>query len=348
MHGSSVSRYISSKSTFLKLSHHIMPTVKFAIPKGSIEEVTFNLLEQAWQHVSGRGRTYRVKLGDPDLDVKILRPQEIPTYVQEGFYDVGITGRDWILEAKADVEVLLDLEIGRVKQVIAAPISFPFNNLSDMMADFAKNDKTLRISSEYLTTTSAHIKANAVYKKYYGNADPMIITPWMRLGENKKVEIFLSFGATEAKPPEDVDAIFDITETGTTLMQNNLKIIDTVMESSAILIANKTSLMNIGKREKIADMLALLKGVVEARKKIHIFMNVKEENISSILESLPALKRPTISNLSESGWYSVSTIIDKNEFIKFLPLLRKRAQGLVVSEPRQILQLDEINIDDHL
>jgi ATP phosphoribosyltransferase len=162
------------------------------------------------------------------------------------------------------------------------------------------------------------------------------------------VQIFLSFGATEAKPPEDVDAIFDITETGTTIMQNNLKIIDTVMKSSAILIANKTSLMNIGKREKIADMLALLKGVVEARKKVHIFMNVKEENISSILESLPALKKPTISNLSESGWYSVSTIIDKNEFIKILPLLRKRAQGLVLSEPRQILQLDEINIENHL
>jgi ATP phosphoribosyltransferase len=106
--------------------------------------------------------------------------------------------------------------------------------------------------------------------------------------------------------------------------------------------------MNIGKREKIADMLALLKGVVEARKKVHIFMNVKEENISSILESLPALKKPTISNLSESGWYSVSTIIDKNEFIKILPLLRKRAQGLVLSEPRQILQLDEINIENHL
>ena len=162
------------------------------------------------------------------------------------------------------------------------------------------------------------------------------------------MQIFLSFGATEAKPPEDVDAIFDITETGTTIMQNNLKIIDTVMKSSAILIANKTSLMNIGKREKIADMLALLKGVVEARKKVHIFMNVKEENISSILESLPALKKPTISNLSESGWYSVSTIIDKNEFIKILPLLRKRAQGLVLSEPRQILQLDEINIENHL
>src|ERR671926_713664 len=123
-----------------------MPIVKFAVPKGSIEEATFKILEQAWQGVVGKGRTYRIRLSDPEIDVKILRPQEIPTYVQEGFYDVGITGRDWILEAKADVEVLLDLEIGRVKQVIAAPTSFPFNNLSDLIADFAQNDKTLKIS----------------------------------------------------------------------------------------------------------------------------------------------------------------------------------------------------------
>src|SRR5919109_4648368 len=181
-----------------------MATVKFAIPKGSIEDATFKILEEAWQTVRGRGRTYRVKLSDPEIEVKILRPQEIPTYVQEGFYDIGITGRDWILEAKADVEVLLDLEIGRVKQVIAIPTRFPFNNLSDLIADFAKNNKTLRISSEYLTTTSAHIKANAEYKKYYGNADPMIITTSIRIGENQKVEIFLPLGATEAKPPEDV------------------------------------------------------------------------------------------------------------------------------------------------
>jgi ATP phosphoribosyltransferase len=347
MHGSSVSRYISSKSTLLKLSHHIMPTVKFAIPKGSIEEATFNLLEQAWQHVSGRGRTYRVKLGDPDIDVKILRPQEIPTYVQEGFYDVGITGRDWILEAKADVEVLLDLEIGRVKQVIAAHTSLPFNNLSDMIDDFAKNNKTLRISSEYLTTTSAHIKANAAYKKYYDNADPMIITPWMRLGENKKVEIFLSFGATEAKPPEDVDAIFDITETGTTLAQNKLKIIDTVAESTAVLMANRKSLKDPAKREKIADMMALLRGVVEGRKRLHIFVNVRKENLERLLKELPALKRPTVSPLSEEGWYGVNTVIDKNEFILIVPKLRKLAQGLVVLEPRQILPLDEINLDGY-
>jgi ATP phosphoribosyltransferase len=288
-----------------------------------------------------------VKLGDPEIDVKILRPQEIPTYVQEGFYDVGITGRDWILEARADVEVLLDLEIGRVKQVIAIPMSFPFNNLSELLADFAKNNKTLRISSEYLTTTSDHIKANPVYKKYYGNADPMIITPWMRIGENKKVEIFLSFGATEAKPPEDVDAIFDITETGTTLAQNRLKLIDTVAESTAVLMANKKSLKDPAKREKIADMIALLRGVVEGRKKLHIFVNVKKEKLQILLKELPALKKPTISPLSEEGWYGVNTVIDKNEFIMIVPKLRKLAQGLVVMEPRQILQLDEINLDGY-
>jgi ATP phosphoribosyltransferase len=324
-----------------------MPIVKFAVPKGSIEEVTFKLLEQAWQSVSGRGRIYRVKLSDPDIEVKILRPQEIPTYVQEGFYDIGITGNDWILEAKANVHVLLDLEIGRVKQIIAVPISFPYNNIDEMITDFAKSGRTLRISSEYLTTTSSYIKSSAAYKKHFGNADPMIITPWLRVGENAKVEIFLSFGATEAKPPEDVDAIFDITETGTTLAQNNLKIIDKVAESTAVLVANKQALKDPVKREKIADMVALLRGVVEGRKKLHIFVNVRKENLAGLLKELPALKRPTISPLSEDGWYGVNTVIDKNEFIQIVPKLRKLAQGLVVLEPRQILPLDEINLDGY-
>lgn len=324
-----------------------MPTVKFAVPKGSIEEVTFKLLEQAYQSVSGRGRTYRVKLSDPEIDVKILRPQEIPTYVQEGFYDVGITGRDWILEAKADVEVLLDLEIGKVNQVIAIPTSFSMNDLDSLIDDFAKKGRTLRFSSEYLTTTSAHIKASRAYKKHFGDADPMIITPWLRVGGNKKVEIFLSFGATEAKPPEDVDAIFDITETGTTLAQNNLKIIDTVATSTAVLVANKKSLKDAAKREKIADMVALLKGVVEGRKKLHVFVNVKKENLDKLLKVLPALKRPTVSPLSEEGWFGVNTVIDKEEFIRIVPKMRKLAQGLVVLEPRQILALDEINLDGY-
>jgi ATP phosphoribosyltransferase len=324
-----------------------IPTVKFAIPKGSIEEATFKLLEDAWQSISGRGRTYRVKLSDPEIGVKVLRPQEIPTYVQEGFYDVGITGKDWVREAKADITTLLDLEYGKVKQVIAIPETLEVQDLTGLIEEFAAKKRPLRISSEYLTTTSAHIKSNQAYRKHFGELDPMIITPWLRVGENKNVQIFLSFGATEAKPPEDVDAIFDITETGTTLAQNNLKIIDWVMESSAVVVANKNSLKNTKKREKIADMIALLRGVVEGRKKIHVFVNVKKENLSRLLISMPALKKPTVSELSEQGWYGVNTIIDKNEFIKLMPTMRKIAQGLVVMDPRQILPLDEINLDEH-
>ncbi len=324
-----------------------MPTVKFAIPKGSIEEATFKILEQAWQSISGQGRTYRVKLSDPEIEVKVLRPQEIPTYVQEGFYDVGITGKDWVREAKADITTLLDLEYGKVKQVIAVPETFAVEDLTGLIEEFAAKKKPLRISSEYLTTTSAHFKSNQAYQKHFGIQDPMIITPWLRVGENKNVQIFLSFGATEAKPPEDVDAIFDITETGTTLGQNNLKIIDTVMESSAVVVANRSALRNTKKREKIADMIALLRGVVEARKKLHIFVNVKKENLDHLLKNMPALKKPTISELSEQGWYGVNTIIDKDEFIKLVPMMRKIAQGLVVMEPRQILPLDEINLEEH-
>jgi len=319
-----------------------MTVVKFAIPKGSIEDQTFKILEEAWQTVRGRGKTYRVKLSDPEIEVKILRPQEIPTYVQEGFYDIGITGKDWIVEASADVKILLDLEYGQVNQVIAIPENFEYSNLTELIEGFAKQKRTLRISSEYLTTASVHVRSNKSYQKYYGDIRPMIITPWMRIGENKLVEIFLSFGATEAKPPEDVDAIYDITETGTTLVQNNLKVIETVAQSSAHLIANKNSLDDKIKAEKIADILALLKGVVEARKKLHIFVNVKDENLQKLLESLPALKRPTISKLSEEGWYGVNTVIDKNEFIKIVPKLREIAQGLVVMQPKQILPLEEL------
>jgi ATP phosphoribosyltransferase len=320
-----------------------MGIVKFVVPKGSIEEATFKIIEQAWQgSISGRGRTYRVKIPDPDIEIKILRPQEIPTYIQEGFYDIGITGKDWIKETNADVKILLDLEYGKVKQVIAIPESFEFSDLDEMISHFAVKNKLLRFSTEYLKSASQYIKSKPSYKKFFGDTEPTIITPWSRTGNNKSVEIFLSFGATEAKPPEDVEAIFDITETGTTLVQNNLKIIDQVMESTAVLIANKESLKDPVKREKISDIIVLLRGVVEARKKLHIFVNVSKENLDKLLNILPSLKGPTVSNLSKEGWYGVNTIIDRHEFIRLVPTIRKIAQGLVVIEPSQILSLDNI------
>jgi ATP phosphoribosyltransferase len=320
--------------------------VKFAVPKGSIEESTFKILEKSWTRVVRRDRTYRIVLDDPEISVKMLRPQEIPNLVSDGLYDVGITGRDWVGETKSDVSILLDLEYGRIKLVIAIPDSYNFKSLDEMILAYAKKKKILRISSEYLTTASKFITQCKNYKKLYGSKQPLIVTPWLRLGSNKNVQIFLSFGATEAKPPEDVDAIMDVTETGTTLTQNQLKIVDTVMESTAVLIANKTSLKDKIKREKIYDIVTMLHGAVEGKKHLHLFLNVKEENIQKLLEELPSLKRPTISPLSEKGWYGINTVIPKSEFHKLIPKLRKIAQGLVVHEPKQILALEEIKRDE--
>jgi len=320
--------------------------VKFAIPKGSIEESTFKILEKSWTRVVRRERTYRVMLDDPQISVKMLRPQEIPNLVFDGLYDVGITGRDWVKETNSDVKILLDLEFGKIKLVIAIPDSYNFKSLDDMILAYAKKKKILRISSEYLTTASKFIMQCKNYKKLYGSKQPLIVTPWLRLGSNKNIQIFLSFGATEAKPPEDVDAIMDVTETGTTLTQNQLRIIDTVMESTAVLIANKTSLKNKSKREKIFDIVTMLRGAVEGKKHLHLFLNVKEENLKKLLQELPSLKRPTISPLSEKGWYGINTVIPKSEFHKLVPKLRKIAQGLVVHEPKQILALEEIKRDE--
>ena len=323
-----------------------MTIVKFAIPKGSIEESTFKILEKSWTRVVRRERTYRVMLDDPQISVKMLRPQEIPNLVFDGLYDVGITGRDWVKETNSDVKILLDLEFGKIKLVIAIPDSYNFKSLDDMILAYAKKKKILRISSEYLTTASKFIMQCKNYKKLYGSKQPLIVTPWLRLGSNKNIQIFLSFGATEAKPPEDVDAIMDVTETGTTLTQNQLRIIDTVMESTAVLIANKTSLKDKSKREKIFDIVTMLRGAVEGKKHLHLFLNVKEENLKKLLQELPSLKRPTISPLSEKGWYGINTVIPKSEFHKLVPKLRKIAQGLVVHEPKQILALEEIKRDE--
>ena len=323
-----------------------MNNVKFAIPKGSLEDATFKLLEKSWTRVNRKSRTYRVYLDDPKIIVKMLRPQEIPTLVAEGLYDVGITGKDWVGETNSDVESILDLEYGKIKLVIAFPDSYKYKNLDSMIADFGKKKKTLRISSEYLTTASKFLKESKSYKKYHGSKDPLIVTPWVRLGTNQNVQIHLSFGATEAKPPEDVDAIMDVTETGTTLKQNKLKIVDEVLTSTAHLIVNKKSLKDPKKREKIFDIVTLMRGAVNGRKYLHIYLNVEEKNLKKLLIQMPSLKKPTISTLSEKGWFGVNTVIKKDEFHKLIPKLRKIAQGLVVHEPRQILELEEIKRDE--
>jgi ATP phosphoribosyltransferase len=321
-----------------------MEKVKLAIPKGHLADTTFRTLERAGYVISGEETTYRPTLNDPMIELKVLRPQEIPIYVSEGLQDLGITGLDWLQETKVDVEVLLDLEYSQIKLALAIPKPWTeINSLSELLNSFARQGRPLRISTEYLNLSAEYIKKNPTYNTLYGAADPLMITPWWKKGQNDKVALFLSFGATEAKPPENADAIIDVAETGTTLDQNDLKPVETVMESTAILIANKKALKDPTKQEKIYDILTLLRGVVDGRKKLHIFVNVNKKNLDILLKSLPALKRPTVSPLSDKDWFSVNTVIEKDKFLEILPTLRKLAQGLVVYEPRQVLPLDEIN-----
>ena len=318
--------------------------VRFALPKGSLWKGTQRLLEEAGYEVKGAERSYRPSISDPELRLKILRPQEIPMLVEKGSYDLGITGLDWITETGADVEVLLNLGYGRVRLVLAVPTWMSdVSSIGDLIERSYRDGRMLRISTEYVNTTSRYIMSSPAYRKLYGNSEPLVITPWWRRGENDRVVLFLSFGATEAKPPEDADAIVDVVETGETLRRNNLREVETVLESTAVLIANRRSLGDESKREKILDVLALLMGVVEARGRLHIFVNVREENLQELLRVLPGLKGPTVSKLSREGWYAVNTVVDKEDFIRLLPELRRLAQGLVVHVPRQIMPLEEVS-----
>jgi ATP phosphoribosyltransferase len=319
-----------------------MEKVKLAIPAGSLSKATFEILQRSGYKVSGQERTYRPTINDPKIELKILRPQEIPVFVGEGLQDVAITGQDWIRETGADVEVLQDLEYGKIRLVVAVPKTFATNSITKLMEELWSKGKNFRASTEYLNIAADFIKNNPAYQKRFGNADPLIVTPWWRKGDNPRVKIFLSFGATEAKPPENSDCIIDVTETGSTIEANNLKIIDTVLRSSAVLIANKTALQDPEKKEKIYDILTLLKGVVDGSKRIHIFVNVKKTNLKKLLADLPALRNPTVAPLADEDWCSVNTIIEKDCLITLLPKIRKLAQGIVVYEPRQVLALEEI------
>lgn len=319
-----------------------MDKIRFAIPKGSLEVATFEILERALFKISGQDRTYRPTINDPDILLKVLRPQEIPTFVAEGSQDIGITGKDWIRETSADVETLIDLEYGHTNLVLAVPQSNQADSLRELLSSLKYRKKPFRISTEYLNITQGIIMADPSYRKMFGTAEPFVVTPWWKKGKNQAVSLFLSFGATEAKPPEDADAIVDLTATGTTMVRNGLKIVETFSESSAVLVGNRKSLANVSKREKIFDLIALLRGVVDGRKKLHVFVNVRSDRLQRLLRVLPSLKNPTISPLADKNWYSVNTVIDRENFVRILPQLRRLAQGLVVHEPRQILPLEEL------
>lgn len=273
--------------------------IDLVIPKGSLEEQTLLLFKQADLPIKKTDREYNPKINDPRINkVKILRPQEIPKYVEEGYFDIGITGKDWVLESGSDVVEVADLPYskqgaGNVKIVIAVPQA---DDTIQSAADIKPNS---RISTEYPNMTKAFFDKLGI-----------------------PVEIVYSYGATEAKVPELVDVVVDLTETGSTLRKNGLKIVDIITESSTKLIANKKSWADPQKSKDIADIRMLLLSVIEARGKVLIDLNVHEDNLDAVVEALPSLKNPTVSKLYKSDYYAVETVVSKDEVNILIPKLK--------------------------
>jgi ATP phosphoribosyltransferase len=318
--------------------------VKFTLPKGSLWEVCAELLTEAGYKLGDSSRSYRPSINDKEIEIKLLRPQEIPEYLEDGKFDLGISGKDWVKETNAKVVEVMDLQMGGVKIVFCIPTFWDekITTFDGFLEEFIKQKKPMRISTEYINIITDFIMKSKVYQREFGDKKPRVYTPWQQWGENEMVKIFLSFGATEAKPPEEVDCIFDNTSTGSTIKANNLRIVETIDRSTAYLLASPAAMKDEFKREKISDIKLLLKGVINARQKYHVFMNCLEENLPKLCEILPALKRPTIGQLYNApGWVAINTIIDKSDFLPLIPKLKKLAQGLVVLNPRQVIELEE-------
>jgi ATP phosphoribosyltransferase len=285
--------------------------LKLVIPKGSLEEQTLLLLEDADLRVRrGSSRDYHGRIDDERIDrVSLLRPQEIPRYVEEGFFDLGITGRDWVEETGADVDTLAELPYAKggpghpVRIVLAVPVDSPVERAADVTAGS-------RISTEYPELT----------KRYFG-----------RLGI--QVKVFTSYGATEAKVPEIVDAIVDVSETGGTLRAHGMKIVETLLESDVLLIANRASRQDGDRGRAMDDVRTLLLGAMAARGRVLVKLNVSEERLKDVLQVLPAMKAPTVSPLAEEGAYAVETVVDKASVNTLLPLLKAHGATDILELP---------------
>jgi ATP phosphoribosyltransferase len=284
--------------------------LKLVIPKGSLERATLELFEAAdLKVVRGSDREYRGSIDDPRVDsVAILRPQEIPTYVEDGFFDVGVTGEDWVAETDAKVVHVTPLEYSKqtdlpVKIVLAVPRDAGITAPDQIKAGS-------RISTEFPNLTKAYFE---------------------RLGI--PVRIFLSYGATEAKVPEIVDAIVDLTETGSTLRRHGMEIIDVILESRTQLIANTTSYEDAAKRTAIDELTILLRGAIDARGKVLVKLNVGADDLAGVVATLPAMKAPTVSQLSETGFYAVETIVPKTAINRLIPELKARGAADIVEIP---------------
>ena len=279
--------------------------LKLGLPKGSLQEATLKIFASAGFKINISQRSYFPDIDDPEIEPLLLRAQEMSRYVEAGALDCGITGEDWILENGSNVEKVAKLVYAKkrmvpVKWVLAVPNASNIKKVQDLRGK--------RIATEVVNVTRRYLKRKKV-----------------------RADVEFSWGATEAKLATGlVDAIVELTETGATLLANNLRIVDTVCTSVTQLIANRRSWQDSWKKKKIEELTLLLKGAVEAEEKVGLKMNVREKDLKRVSRILPAMKKPTISNLSQKDWFALETVIDEKVVRNLIPRLKKAgAEGII-------------------
>ena len=280
------------------------PRLKLGIPKGSLQEATIDLFARAGWKITVGSRSYVPSIDDSEIECLLVRAQEMARYVESGALDAGITGHDWVVETGAAVEELAELvyakqRLARVRWVLAVPEASPIRDARGLEGKVIATE-VVRITEKYL----------------------------QKFGVKARVEF--SWGATEVKVPQLADAIVEVTETGSSLRANRLRIVDTVLESATVFIMNHTSAADSWKREKAGNLILMLQGAIAAASKVGLLLNVHREDLAAVLDVLPALKKPTISTLSDPDWVAVNTIIEEAVVRQLLPKLKAaRAQGIV-------------------
>ena len=278
--------------------------VRFGLPKGSLQDATIEKMAKAGFNVSVSSRSYIPYVDDEEMEIRLIRAQEISRYVEHGYLDCGITGYDWIQENGSKVHEVGEFQFNKATRqtarwVLAVPENSPIKSVKDLEGK--------RIATELVNQTRKYLRRHKV-----------------------KAEVEFSWGATEMKAHELVDAIVDITETGSSLRANKLRIVDTLLSSTPRLIANHETWKDAWKRRKIETLAMLLKGALAAETKVGLKMNVEQKNLASLLQTLPALRNPTISSLSQAGWVAVETIIDEHIVRELIPALKSAgAEGII-------------------
>ena len=278
--------------------------LNFGLPKGSLEEPTVKLFGKAGFRITKGSRSYTPCWDDPEIEGRFVRAQEMSRYVEDGFFDCGLTGRDWVKENGSSVEIVADLIYSRAsnrisKWVLAVPEQSELRSVSDL------EGKT--IATELVNVTRAYLEEHRV-----------------------EAEVEFSWGATEIKVPELVDAIVDLTETGSSLRANKLRIVDVLMETNTVLIANKSAWEDQEKRAKIENIALMLSAALEADTKVGLKLNLERSKLEVVLQKVPSLRKPTVSSLSDESWIALETVIEKNVSRDLIPMLKRMgAEGIV-------------------